>query len=249
MRLDSTDSRAIKAYSTLEDTFNTVHCNKYDYTKSVYKTARKHMTVTCPIHGDWEITPDNHKRFGCPKCDTSTKIDTKEFIVRARIQHGTYYTYSSSIYVNSSTRLTITCPIHGDFEQRPNDHLQGKGCSKCANLRKKVHYNGKHYTDVPTTLYYLEIVPGVYKIGITTRTVKSRFRKTKHHKTILEVHYNDGSDAYAVEQSILSKISNIGVFEALKTPVAGYTEMSLRPFLYTAMQSIKGTNYTSLNWS
>lgn len=25
----------------------------------------------------------------------------------------------------------ITCPIHGDFWQSPNDHLQGKGCFLC----------------------------------------------------------------------------------------------------------------------
>jgi hypothetical protein len=35
------------------------------------------------------------------------------------------------IYINNKTKVIITCPIHGDFEQKPNNHLNGKGCQKC----------------------------------------------------------------------------------------------------------------------
>ena len=34
----------------------------------------------------------------------------------------------------------ITCFKHGDFEQRPNDHLRGKGCIS-AGLCKKTQNN------------------------------------------------------------------------------------------------------------
>lgn len=248
MKLASTDSRAIKAYSILEETFNRVHGDKYNYEKSIYTTARKHMIVTCPEHGDWEITPDNHKRYGCPSCDRTSKIDTAEFIKRAQVKHGSRYKYAKSSYVNSTVPIDIECTLHGSFQQRPNDHLQGKGCKRCADLHKKVSYNGKHYTGIPTTLYYVEIEPGIYKIGITTETVKKRFRRNKIHRIVLEVCYADGKEAYQVEQNILSKISNAGVYKALKVPIVGYTEMSLKPFLYTAMQKIKGTKYTSVNW-
>ena len=32
---------------------------------------------------------------------------------------------------NLHNRITITCPIHGDFEQIAQSHLNGHGCPKC----------------------------------------------------------------------------------------------------------------------
>ena len=43
-------------------------------------------------------------------------------------------------YVNSKTKLIITCPIHGDFEQLAEAHLKGQGCPKCkieSNITKQ----------------------------------------------------------------------------------------------------------------
>lgn len=45
--------------------------------------------------------------------------------------HGDKYDYSKSVYVNNKTPVTILCPLHGEFRQRPDNHLQGKGCRKC----------------------------------------------------------------------------------------------------------------------
>lgn len=58
--------------------------------------------------------------------------NTSSFIHRAIEIHGNVFDYSKSIYVKSKEELIITCRIHGDFIQRPNNHLQGKGCSKCS---------------------------------------------------------------------------------------------------------------------
>ena len=46
------------------------------------------------------------------------------------------FMYSKSVYVNNRTSLIITCPLHGDFEQRPEHHLNGNGCSECKNCKK-----------------------------------------------------------------------------------------------------------------
>jgi hypothetical protein len=53
------------------------------------------------------------------------------FISRGRTIHNSFYTYEKSIYVDSTTPLIISCPIHGDFAQRPVGHLQGAGCPIC----------------------------------------------------------------------------------------------------------------------
>ena len=36
-------------------------------------------------------------------------------------------------YVNAQTKVRISCPYHGYFEQTPGHHLFGEGCPKCAD--------------------------------------------------------------------------------------------------------------------
>jgi hypothetical protein len=52
---------------------------------------------------------------------------TKIFIEKATTKHNNKYIYTKSNYITAKTKLTITCPIHGDFEQTPTNHLAGKG--------------------------------------------------------------------------------------------------------------------------
>lgn len=56
-----------------------------------------------------------------------------EIILRFREVHGDKYDYSLVNYVNQNTNIKIVCPIHGVFEQRPQHHGNGSGCTKCAN--------------------------------------------------------------------------------------------------------------------
>lgn len=37
-----------------------VHGSRYDYSKVVYEGRKKHIVVTCPVHGDFMVTPDSH---------------------------------------------------------------------------------------------------------------------------------------------------------------------------------------------
>ena len=65
----------------------------------------------------------------------SRKLTKEEFIKRAIDKHGSFYNYDKVVYINSSKKVTITCPLHGDFEQFANDHKQGHGCKKCACVK------------------------------------------------------------------------------------------------------------------
>ncbi len=62
------------------------------------------------------------------------KITLQDFLYKANVVHGSRYDYSKSVYINTSTKMTITCREHGDFIQTPNSHLSGKGCLLCARL-------------------------------------------------------------------------------------------------------------------
>lgn len=59
------------------------------------------------------------------------RSNTKEFIEKSQQKHGDRYDYSNVAYTKSCDKVTIICPEHGEWEQRPNDHLMGCGCPGC----------------------------------------------------------------------------------------------------------------------
>ena len=50
-------------------------------------------------------------------------------------KHGKYYNYSKAYYINNHSKVTIICPLHGQFKQVPTDHLSGKGCPECGKKK------------------------------------------------------------------------------------------------------------------
>ncbi len=65
---------------------------------------------------------------------------TEEFIGDAYCKHGDRYNYKLVDYTVSSSKVKIICPVHGVFEQIPNNHLKGCHCKRCVDLIK-VGYN------------------------------------------------------------------------------------------------------------
>lgn len=59
------------------------------------------------------------------------KKTTEQFISEAIKVHGRKYSYDECYYTGALKKCTITCPFHGNFEQRPSDHLSGRGCPVC----------------------------------------------------------------------------------------------------------------------
>lgn len=116
-----------------------VHNNFYDYSLVDYKNAHTKVTIVCPIHGNFEQTPHNHlKGRGCPKCGINkttnvTRNSKSIFIENANKIHNNFYDYSLvDGYLNNKSKVTIICPKHGPFEQRPSNHISGQGCPNCA---------------------------------------------------------------------------------------------------------------------
>ena len=59
---------------------------------------------------------------------------TEEFINKAREVHGDKYDYSKVDYINCDIKVVIICSEHGEFLQRPHEHIKGQGCPKCGNV-------------------------------------------------------------------------------------------------------------------
>lgn len=112
---------------------NQVHEGKYNYSKVNYINAYTKVCIICSVHGEFWQTPSNHLNGqGCVRCfRDSDKFTTKDFIQKAIEVHNNFYNYDKVKYTNSQYKIIITCPVHGDFEQEANSHLNGRGCPNC----------------------------------------------------------------------------------------------------------------------
>lgn len=78
----------------------------------------------------YHLTSNSVKSCGC-----KITYDSGRFEKDSHEVHSNFYSYSKANYTTSQSFVTITCPIHGDFEQRAAIHLSGSGCKKCAGIR------------------------------------------------------------------------------------------------------------------
>lgn len=65
------------------------------------------------------------------------RYNTNSFIEKAKNIHGNKYNYDLVEYVSCLSPIKIICKIHGEFEQKPQYHLQKNGCPKCGKISYK----------------------------------------------------------------------------------------------------------------
>ena len=68
------------------------------------------------------------------------KLTREEFIKKAKEIHGNKYDYSKAEYVDTHTKVSIICPIHGEFLQSPHENYKGNGCKKCLAEKRKLSH-------------------------------------------------------------------------------------------------------------
>lgn len=125
-----------------------VHGDKYDYSLiTEYKSDRIKYPIICHEkgkdgneHGIFLQTMNNHikGKQGCPICGKfksaeHRKLTFEEIIKRAKQAHPLEnYIYHQESYNGVENKMVITCPIHGDFQQKVSNHIQlGQGCPEC----------------------------------------------------------------------------------------------------------------------
>ena len=124
-----------KTTEQIIEEFKKVHGEKYNYSKVNYKTINSKIIIICKKHGEFEQTPKIHlKGFGCSICSGNKKLTNEEFIEKAKQIHGNKYDYSKTNYTGAFNKVTIICPIHGEFNQIARNHIminKTNGCPKC----------------------------------------------------------------------------------------------------------------------
>lgn len=161
-----------------------IHGDKYDYSKVRYIDSNTPVCIVCPNHGEFMQKPKYHLRGkGCKKCHFDKLRMTKESFLKDSINtHGSKYDYSKVDFVNADTPVCIICPVHGEFNQTPRKHANGRGCVKCSHdtmrLTKesfiekamKIHGDKYDYSKVEYLNSYTEICIICPKHGEFTQT-------------------------------------------------------------------------------
>ena len=183
-----------------------IHNNKYEYLKTQYIKWGEKVVITCPSHGDFEQTPRDHlSNRGCPKCARELTADRhrhnlNDFTEKANKKYNNKFDYSKVVYKNAKTKVKIICPIHGDFEQMPDTHLNSKyGCIKCSNIAvgKSNRNSNKIFIDKAKKLYKdlfdyskVKYITAIKNITVICNTCNKEFLVTPNH------HLNSGSCPY-----------------------------------------------------
>jgi len=240
MKLISKNKITEKFYNNeLQNKIFKVHKNTYTYNNFEFKNMNTKSAITCSIHGDFEQSMNQHifQKQGCPKCgiikNSQNKIKkaSNNFKEKASKIHNNTYIYNNVKYMGTHKKIEIICKEHGIFSQTPASHLSGKGCPKCAEIKKQ-EASFKAYYNKPTTLYYIEIIKDFkkfWKIGITTKSIKERYNRDKNlnYKILYEEKFENGKDAFLKEQMILRTFNSFK-YKGSKILAGGNSEIFIK---------------------
>jgi len=203
------------------DRVNEVHKDFYDYSKTKYTNKRSKVVITCPIHGDFEIYPNNHwGGQGCKECGynnrKSLRGNLEGFINKSNNIHKDFYDYSKVIYKTVRHKVVITCPIHGDFEIKANNHLSGQGCKECGydcNPFKRNNWvkSGKDRNGIFYIIKCTNEDETFYKFGITFRGIKHRYAPSRmpyQYEVLREVKSSDLGYIWDLEKRFKRYVKN-----------------------------------------
>lgn len=128
------------------DNSNTQFNNKFNYSKATFKTCDTNVIISCPDHGDFEMTPYKHlkSKYGCWECgkiESSKKRTKPNDTYKSQLEEkfGKDFDYSKVDYKGTTKDVIIICIKH-DYEFVINAGRLLKcefGCPECVYDNKK----------------------------------------------------------------------------------------------------------------
>lgn len=151
-----------------------------DYSKVKYINSYTHVTVVCPIHGDYLVQPSHiiNLGSGCPKCNTGNKFKklTEEEVIERAKKYFPEYNYDEFKYSGEYNKTYITCNNLHRYLTTPKYLMEGHGCPICGKIQsglkqrstteefiekaKKIHGDKYDYSKVnyETSIIPVEII-------------------------------------------------------------------------------------------
>ena len=241
---ESTGRHREKSQNEFIQKAKSIHGDRYDYSKTIYKGITENIIIICKIHGEQLIYAHNHINgqppAGCGSCGNISKaqkntLGIKKFIQKARKIHGDKYDYSQAKYTLNYKHLTIICPVHGPFQQTPSQHIDKMcGCGECgfelSQLGKTLNELSYEESNVPGIFYIIKCyndIESFFKVGITSKTVSQRFRNKNYmpyNYEILLEHQTTIVGAFELERDALKKIKKLKLTYEPKMHFGGHRE-------------------------
>ena len=236
-----------------------IHGDLYDYSNVVYISAIENIKIICKTHGEFEQTPHTHLTGGgCNTCGIERTANKRRstleyFLNKSNNKHNHKYSYDKVVYKNTQTKVTISCPLHGDFIQTPGSHLAGNGCPTCSTIIS--YYKGRisnkdisEAKEIKCLLYVIEFQSKeehFWKIGITSNYIarmKALRKETDYLIKDVSVLVWNKFDCVSLEQYIIKKYNHLNYKP--NTYFKGHTEcFSVNP--YTTFKEFKTLNYNT----
>ena len=217
MEYVGTNKTTYASFLTLEDDFRKVHGDKYDYSKVVFFNSRTPIVIICQEHGPFTQRARDHKRGqGCRKCFAKSNGNSRtkpiEMVIKELkdIKKFEYPNIGSITSIKSHDKILTKCVECGNEKyHKVCDVTSGHaGCIPCSNNVKK--WAAERYENKKTTLYFIRI-NDLYKVGLTRKSVASRYYKELQEGYTIEVlftiTYDNGTEAFKEEQRILKEYS------------------------------------------
>lgn len=170
------------------------------------------------------------------KRGTLKTLTTKKIIQRfkdLREDKGEFYNYSQVEYINSSTKIKIICPLHGEFYQYPLDHIKNyNGCIKCSKL-KSIKTNLERY-GVENPFQSEEIKnkikqKNLEKYGVENPSQSSEIKQKKIETSLKNYGVENPSQSKIIKQkSKQTNMEKYGVSYAMKLPEVAQKSVETR---------------------
>ena len=221
---EAVSQRMAKTHNEFISESEAIHKGLYDYTETKYLRSNKEVDIRCRIHGIFSMTPSSHLR-GCG-CQACGRIRTKEGIKKSHEDfikdclkvHGNRFSYDKTFYKGTFNKVTVTCRTHGDFNVKPSNFLNQKGCPKCSFLDRgysrtdfvsRCKRNNSGLGNVYIIKCYDENEV-FYKIGIASTNIEDRYdsnQKMPYKYELVEEHSTEPEKAYNAENHVLREMA------------------------------------------
>lgn len=193
--------------------------DKFLYSNIIYTKLNSIVeNILCVKHNHYfNINGDSFIRgckLGCPLCVKERSLTAKliiqeEFIERATKVHNEKYDLSEAKYKGNMSTIKVKCNTCDNyFYPIVNNFLRGSNCTYCGEVNK-----GKRWKDTPTSFYVLKIEYKqnvLYKIGITIRDIKRRykfdFKKDLKYEVLYLKDFDEGRIPFTLEQRLRGKL-------------------------------------------
>lgn len=206
---------------------NEMHSNKFSYENSKYTNGSTKIEIKCNACGCvFTQKPKAHlSGSGCPSCAGKRKTN-EIWIHEFNKMHSYFYDYSNiTEKIISSLKISIICPIHGEFIQNAQKHKCGNGCPKCKFAKLKLIDRIRKYKNKLTYLYYIRI-NNFYKVGLTQTNLKERYKNENIEYEIINVwEFENGLEAFDIEQAILRETCDLMIQKEESPILGGWTEI------------------------